>query len=59
LIVEFGLDDESVLDALTQDCAVHGSKGCPGFLHERLRGTHADNNNMASTTQRQARHLRA
>ena len=69
LIVEFALDDECVLDALARDCAVHGSKGCPGFLHERLRiksAVPALNSNSETqhevqnkVPQRQARHLRS
>jgi hypothetical protein len=57
LSVEFALDDEYVLDALARDCAVHGSKGCPGFLHERLRGSHVAETPSILGPQRQARHL--
>lgn len=55
----FALDEDSVLNALTRDCAVHGSKGCPSFLHERLRtGPGTTSNPVATIPQRQARHLR-
>ncbi len=64
LIVEFALDDECVLDALACDCAVHGTKGCPSFLHERLRqvassGQRVDlaRGETDRTPTRQARHL--
>ena len=62
LIAEFGLDEERVLDALAEDCAVHGTKGCPGFLHERLRAKntpikHAHPRPQGKTPVRQARHL--
>lgn len=60
----FVTDETSVLDSLARDCAVHGTKGCPGFLHERLRsianaaanppGPGSDDRTPA----RQARHLR-
>lgn len=63
LVDRFDIDEEVALAALTRDCAVHGSKGCPGFLHDRLRkhpgaaglaGTRAAD----ATPERQARHLR-
>lgn len=63
LTEEFGLDEERVLDALADDCAAQGTKGCPGFLHERLRmiGKVASGDSgfevAGKTPQRQARHL--
>lgn len=64
LIELFGCDDGLALDCLARDCAVHGSKGCPGFLHGRLRDIDkAAGNDSAlgitdKTPLRQARHLR-
>lgn len=58
LIDVFGVDADTALDALARDCAVHGSKGCPGFLHERLRAGMTKTAVTASAPQRQARHLR-
>ncbi|MBI5460840.1 MAG: DUF4080 domain-containing protein [Gammaproteobacteria bacterium] len=60
LIGVFALDADAVLDALAHDCAVHGTKGCPGFLHERLRtqGKGTESTAVPATPQRQARHLR-
>lgn len=58
LIDVFGVDADTALDALARDCAVHGSKGCPGFLHERLRAGMTKTVVTASAPQRQARHLR-
>jgi len=64
LVDAFGLDEERVLDTLARDCAVHGTKGCPGFLHERLRqasptGQRTDRTLRETdrTPTRQARHL--
>ncbi|HEY9199498.1 MAG TPA: DUF4080 domain-containing protein [Gammaproteobacteria bacterium] len=63
LVDSFGIDEDTVLDALASDCAVHGTKGCPGFLHARLRsGTQATEPAAATpahdkTPTRQARHL--
>jgi radical SAM superfamily enzyme YgiQ (UPF0313 family) len=60
----FASDEASVLDSLARDCAVHGAKGCPGFLHERLReigaaaGRPATGSGGERTPLRQARHLR-
>lgn len=61
----FGHNEETVLDMLTLDCAAQGSKGCPGFLQDRLRtqkGTLTigknDRTSRADIPQRQARHLR-
>ncbi|MBI5040249.1 MAG: DUF4080 domain-containing protein [Gammaproteobacteria bacterium] len=62
LLEVFALDTDTVLDALACDCAVHGTKGCPGFLHERLRTVSGvvvsaiEPHDKAP--QRQARHLR-
>ncbi|MFP5504579.1 MAG: DUF4080 domain-containing protein [Gammaproteobacteria bacterium] len=61
---EFGLDGDAVVEVLARDCAAHGTKGCPGFLHDRLRALGAatprpatpDSANRAPA--RQARHLR-
>ena len=55
-----GLPEDQVLDALARDCAVHGSKGCPGFLHQRLRERTAAGFRPAASNapERQARHLR-
>lgn len=64
LTQEFGLDGDAALEALARDCAVHGAKGCPGFLHERLRALGAAAPRPATpdsadrTPLRQARHLR-
>jgi hypothetical protein len=64
LIQEFALDADTVLDALACDCAVHGTKGCPGFLHDRLRQTASSvqrtDRTLGETDRtptRQARHL--
>lgn len=62
LTEEFGLGEAQVLDALADDCATQGAKGCPGFLHERLRGIGGSSRDRAvevagKTPQRQARHL--
>ena len=55
----FGLNEETVLDALAEDCAAQGTKGCPGFLHERLRvNKTAPVVGVMDTPARQARHLR-
>ncbi len=65
LVGPFALDEAGVLDALARDCTVHGSKGCPGFLHEHLRRiTQAQQSAdkaipaFERTPARQARHLR-
>ena len=63
LTEEFGLDEAQVLDALADDCAAQGTKGCPGFLQERLhkirKATSGDRTVEVGgrTPQRQARHL--
>lgn len=65
LIGPFGLNEERVLDMLALDCAARGSKGCPGYLQERLR-TYKDHASISSNEVklrtdvplRQARHLR-
>lgn len=60
LVDLFGIDAETALDALARDCAVHGTKGCPGFLHERLRNQEAGaqkSTAVAAAPPRQARHL--
>lgn len=63
LIDVFAVDEDSALDALARDCAVHGAKGCPGFLHERLRNagkqtaSTPDARTPHKTPARQARHL--
>lgn len=61
----FGHAEGRVLDMLGLDCAAQGSKGCPGFLQDKLRGQKnqlmTDKTAPASGTeipQRQARHLR-
>ena len=64
LTEEFGLDADRILDALAEDCAAHGAKGCPGFLHERLRAVGKESAGKTGadvcekTPLRQARHLR-
>lgn len=57
----FGVHEDHVLDALARDCAVHGTKGCPGFLHQRLRERTAAGSRPAApgVPERQARHLRS
>lgn len=62
LIDTFGIDADCALDALARDCAVHGTKGCPAFLHARLRNssTVTESPSVAAhdtTPTRQARHL--
>jgi radical SAM superfamily enzyme YgiQ (UPF0313 family) len=60
LIEVFAVDADRTLDALARDCAVHGTKGCPGFLHARVRtsGQGAGAYPATIAPQRQARHLR-
>lgn len=65
LIGLFEMDADRVLDMLALDCAAQGSKGCPGFLQDRLRGQKGiltigknDQTSGADIPQRQARHLR-
>ncbi len=55
----FGLGTDAVLDALARDCAAHGLKGCPRFLHDRLRSLGAPAGNAPRAPVRQARHLQA
>jgi hypothetical protein len=55
----FGLDAEQVLPALARDCAVHGFKGCPAFLHDWLRRLDTAALDTPRAPARQARHLRA
>lgn len=65
LVERFGLDETVVLDALAQDCAAQGTKGCPGFLHDHLRrrkehlpAALTESPAQTDTPLRQARHLR-
>jgi hypothetical protein len=55
----FGLPGDVVLGALARDCAVHGFKGCPAFLHEHLRALETGASTAVQAPARQARHLRA
>jgi radical SAM superfamily enzyme YgiQ (UPF0313 family) len=55
----FTLPGDVVLAALARDCAVHGLKGCPGFLHEHLRALGEPRAAAVQAPVRQARHLRA
>jgi radical SAM superfamily enzyme YgiQ (UPF0313 family) len=55
----FTLDADSVLAALAHDCAVHGFKGCPRFLHDCLRRLEIPAADGPRAPARQARHLRA
>jgi len=55
----FALDAERVLPALARDCAVHGYKGCPAFLHDCLRRLDIRAADTPRAPARQARHLRA
>lgn len=64
LVAAFDLDEDWVLDMLALDCASQGTKGCPGFLHQRLRVRKGPVTDAAAkkpysdTPMRQARHLR-
>jgi radical SAM superfamily enzyme YgiQ (UPF0313 family) len=55
----FTLPADVVLAALARDCAVHGLKGCPAFLHEHLRALGSPRAAAMQAPPRQARHLRA
>ena len=55
----FALDENRVLAALAHDCAVHGLKGCPRFLHDCLRNLDIPTGDTPRAPARQARHLRA
>ncbi len=55
----FGVPAGLVLDALARDCAVHGFKGCPAFLHEHVRALETFASTGVQAPARQARHLRA
>ena len=55
----FALDENRVLAALAHDCAVHGLKGCPRFLHDCLRSLDVPTGDTPRAPARQARHLRA
>jgi hypothetical protein len=55
----FTLDADRVLAALARDCAVHGYKGCPRFLHDCLRRLDTPAGDGPRAPARQARHLRA
>lgn len=47
-------------ETLARDCAAHGFKGCPAFLHEHLRALETGAEPaVAQAPARQARHLRA
>ena len=59
LIDVFGLDATLALPALARDCAVHGFKGCPAFLHDWLRDLDLRVPDPPRAPARQARHLRA
>lgn len=52
-----GAAPELVLTALAADCAVHGAKGCPGFLHPHLAALRQERR-PSTAPERQARHLR-
>jgi hypothetical protein len=54
----FELDAETVLRSLARDCAVHGFKGCPAFLHDCLRNLAVPAADTPRGPARQARHLR-
>lgn len=49
---------DTVLTALAADCAVHGAKGCPAFLHPRLATLQKEQQPARAAPERQARHLR-
>ncbi|MGE0081363.1 MAG: DUF4080 domain-containing protein [Thiohalomonadaceae bacterium] len=49
---------ETVLAALAADCAVHGPKGCPAFLHPHLAALNKESKPQRAAPERQARHLR-
>jgi radical SAM superfamily enzyme YgiQ (UPF0313 family) len=55
----FALDENRVLAALAHDCAMHGLKGCPRFLHDCLRRLDTPAGDGPRAPARQARHLRA
>lgn len=55
----FVMSTDVVLAALAHDCAVHGLKGCPAFLHEHLRDMEVRPSSPPQAPARQARHLQA
>lgn len=55
LTTVFAVPREASLSALARDCAAHGAKGCPGFLHAYLPRVQRDR--RADVPIRQARHL--
>ncbi len=57
LLELFGVEEECALEALARDCAAFGAKGCPDFLHPRLRRLQQERREAGGTPVRQARHL--